>query len=713
MKGFDQQTIRDLEFLQLREWLSGYAFQPTARKRLEELTPSNDFSFVENELHRTNEFKSIRVEGESFPALDFDELLAEIKLLPVKNAVLQQEGFVRIVRASDLVNHIIVFFDKRSQDYPKLIEILSPVFFTRELIELIEKVFDRRGQIRDDASPELFAIRQDIAKVRTQINKNFDKEMRKYLREGLLGETKEAYVNERRVLTVVSSFKRKISGSVVGSSKTGSLTFIEPEVNVPLNNELELLQDDERKEIFRILQQLTRDISHQLPLIEGYQHVLTEFDFIQAKTKMALELNAVLPGIVRQMRIELIEAYHPILWRNNKLLQKPTLAQSLTLDLKQRMLVISGPNAGGKSITLKTIGLLQLMLQSGLLIPVNENSKLCFFQQVLTDIGDNQSIENELSTYSYRLKRMRYFLKVANKRSLLLLDEFGTGSDPDLGGALAEVFFEELYKKLPFAVITTHYANIKLRADQLPNAINGCMLFNTDSLEPLYKLSMGQPGSSFTFEVAQMNGIPLDLIEKAKGKLDENKVKMDRLLNELQKEKTYLERLTTEHITAQERAEKARVSYEERKEKFEDRLHNQQDFIEKNNVFLNAGKKMKGFIDRYQTMTKKKTANQALLEEVRKYLLVEKSKVEEAKKKTQLIQASTTKPTVNPKRKKKPEDEVDTFQRDKIKVGSKVQLIDTKQKGMVEEMKGPILMVVFGNLRMKIDIEKLQFVPEK
>jgi DNA mismatch repair protein MutS2 len=308
---------------------------------------------------------------------------------------------------------------------------------------------------------------------------------------------------------------------------------------------------------------------------------------------------------------------------------------------------------------------------------------------------------------------MRYFLKVANKRSLLLLDEFGTGSDPDLGGALAEVFFEELYKKLPFAVITTHYANIKLRADQLPNAINGCMLFNTDSLEPLYKLSMGQPGSSFTFEVAQMNGIPLDLIEKAKGKLDENKVKMDRLLNELQKEKTYLERLTTEHITAQERAEKARVSYEERKEKFEDRLHNQQDFIEKNNVFLNAGKKMKGFIDRYQTMTKKKTANQALLEEVRKYLLVEKSKVEEAKKKTQLIQASTTKTTINPKRKKKQEAEVDTFQRDKIKVGSKVQLIDTKQKGIVEEMKGPILMVVFGNLRMKIDIEKLQFVPEK
>ncbi len=712
MKEFDQQTIRDLEFLELRNWVSAYAFQDTARKRLENLLPSNDFTFVEKELLRANEFKNIRTSGESFPALDFEELLSEIKLLPVRNSVLQQEGFVRITRASDLVNYIIVFFDKRTQDYPHLVELLSSVYFTRDLIEAIEKVFDRRGQIRDDASVELLAIRQAISKIRIQINKNFDKEMRKYIREGFLGETKEAFVNERRVLTVVSSHKRKIGGSVVGSSKTGSLTFIEPEINIHLNNESELLQDDERKEIFRILQQLTKDIAHHLPLIEGYQFVLTELDFINAKTKLALELNASLPGIVRQTRIELIDAFHPILWRNNKLNQKSTLPQSLILDAKQRMLVISGPNAGGKSITLKTIGLLQLMLQSGLLVPVHENSKMCFFQQVLTDIGDNQSIENELSTYSYRLKRMRYFLKVANRRSLLLLDEFGTGSDPDLGGALAEVFFEELYKKQPFAVITTHYANIKLRADRLPNAINGCMLFNTETLAPLYKLSMGQPGSSFTFEVAQMNGIPLDLIEKAKGKLDDNKVKMDRLLSELQKEKTYLQRLNTEHISAQEHAENARQQFEERKDKLDIRLRSQQEMVEKNNLFLNSGKKMKQFIDRYQTLSKKKNANQGLLEEVRKYLLVEKSKLEETKKKSELIQASNHQ---NPSLKKKNTQvqEKDIYQRDKIKIGSAVQLIDTKQKGIVEEMKGVLLTVVFGNLRMKIDIEKLLFVSDK
>jgi DNA mismatch repair protein MutS2 len=708
MKGFDNQTIHDLEFNQIRDWLLGFAQGETARKRLETLTPSNDFAFVDLELKKLNEFKQIRVEGESFPALDYNELLTELRLLPVRNAVLQQEGFVRIYRASELTNAILVFFDKRTQDYPNLCSLLKEVYFTRDIIESIDQVFDRKGQIKDDASPELYQIRQQIGKLRQQINRNFEKEMRRFMKEGLLGETREAFVNERRVLTVLSTHKRKIGGTVVGSSKTGSLTFIEPGINIPLNNELELFLDDERKEIFRILQVLTAEISHHFPLIKAYQQLLTEFEFIHAKCKLAIELNAVLPGIVRQTRIELIQAYHPILWRNNKANGKPTLPQSLILDNNQRMLVISGPNAGGKSITLKTIGLIQLMLQSGLLIPVHENSKLCFFQQVLTDIGDNQSIENELSTYSYRLKRMNYFLKVANRRSLLLLDEFGTGSDPELGGALAEVFFEELYAKQSFAVITTHYANIKLKADRLPQALNGCMLFNTENLEPLYKFSMGQPGSSFTFEVAQLNGIPLNLIEKAKTKLDKHKVRMDKLLSELNHEKMYLERLNQEHIEAQARAEEARISYNEKKERIDERLKAAQSSAEKNNVFINAGKRMKNFIDRYQTRTRKKDANQPLLEEVRKYLMVEKSKIEEAKRKAELMQQKPTKPKAKKRATEKPEN--DPYQREKIIVGSTVKLIETRQNGVVEEIKGPLLTVTFGFIRMKVEREKLMWI---
>lgn len=708
MQGFDKQTLHDLEFDEITTWLEGYGIGPTAQKRLANLYPSNKFDEVERSLLLVAELKNIRVEGESFPALDYEELLSEIKLLPIKNAVLQQEGFVRIVRASDLVNTILHFFDKRTQDYPQLTSLLGNVFFTTELIEAIDKIFDRRGQVKDDASPHLFHIRQQIGVIRNQINRNFDKEMRRWLKEGWLGETKEAFVNERRVLTVLSSHKRKVTGSVVGSSKTGSLTFIEPGVNIPLNNELELLLDDERKEVFRILQQLTRDIAHQLPLIIGYQELLTELDFINAKSRMALEINATLPGIVRNTRIELIDAFHPILWRNNKVAGKKTFPQNIILDANSRMLVISGPNAGGKSITLKTIGLLQLMLQAGLLVPVHENSQLCFFQQVLTDIGDHQSIENELSTYSHRLKRMKHFLNVANRRTLLLLDEFGTGSDPELGGALAEVFFEELYKRKSYAVITTHYANIKLKADRLPNAINGSMMFNTDTLEPLYRFSLGQPGSSFTFEVAQMNGIATELIEEAKLKLDEKKVNMDRLLNDLQKEKTYLEKLNREHILAQELAEKARIDYEERKLKLDEKLKNLQLQGEQNNVYLNSGKKMKQFIDRFQVKVRKKEVNQPLLEEIRKYLLVEKSKIEEVKLKAQLMKPAV--PSKKPKKAKPQAPEQDAYQRDRIVVGSTVKMIETKQSGTVESIKGHLLTVSFGFMRVKVEREKLMWV---
>lgn len=708
MKGFDKQTIYDLEFDEIRKWLMNLAVGPTAKNRLEVLSPTNNFNEIELDLLRVNEFKKIRTEGESFPPLDFEELLDEIKLLPIRNAVLQQEGFVRIYRASDLVNYILVFFDKRSQDYPTLYKLLHEVYFTRDLIESIEKVFDRRGNIRDYASAELALIRQKIVKTRNQINKNFERELRKYLKEGFLGETKEAFVNERRVLTVQSTYKRKISGSVVGASKTGSLTFIEPTANIPLNNELDLLLDDERTEIVRILQELTAEIAHHLPLIEGYQRLLVELDFTNAKTKLALDLNANLPGINRSTRIELIDAFHPILWKNNKSNGKTTLSQTLTLDTSSRMLVISGPNAGGKSITLKTIGLLQIMLQAGLLIPVNENSKLCFFQQVLTDIGDNQSIENELSTYSYRLKRMKYFLTVANKRTLLLLDEFGTGSDPELGGALAEVFFEELYQKKSFAVITTHYASIKLRADRLTNAVNGCMLFNTDTLAPLYQFSMGQPGSSFTFEVAQMNGIPIDLIEKAKGKLDGERINMDRLLGELNHEKMNLQRTNQMHSEAQMKADAARVEYQEKKVKFEERLKSQQEFIERNNIYLNAGKKMKSFIDRFQASSRKKETNKSLWEELRTYLMVEKTKIEEAKRKQELMNQPIKKLSKKPTKRQIPEK--DPYQRDKIVVGSTVKMIETKQSGTVEEIKGHLLTVTFGFMRLKIEREKLMWI---
>jgi len=710
MQTIDTQTLHDLEFTTIQNWLAEFAIGPTAKNRLEQLSPIQELHLIQPTLGKLKEFHTIRTSGESFPSLLFEELTKELTLLPIKDAVLSQEGFVRIYRASEATNAILYFFDKRTEEYPLLCDLANETYYTKEITDAIERVFDRKGAIKDDASPELYAIRQKIHQVRNQINKNFEKELRKLLKEGVLGDTKETFVNDRRVLTVQSTYKRKISGSVVGSSKTGSLTFIEPEINIPLNNELELLIDDERKEIFKILKLLTADIAHHFPLIKAYNELLIELDFINSKTKLALELNADLPGISEEPKIELIDAIHPILWKNNKLQGKKTLPQSIFMDKFSRMLVISGPNAGGKSITLKTIGLMQLMLQAGLLVPIHPNSNMSLFSTILTDIGDNQSIENELSTYSYRLKRMNHFLQVANKKTLLLLDEFGTGSDPDLGGALAEVFFEHLYNKKCFGVITTHYASIKLKADRLKNAINGCMLFNTETLAPLYKFSIGQPGSSFTFEVAQINGIPLELIEEAKSKVNEHKVNMDKLLSELQREKTYLERLNNEHIEAQKIAQDSKQNFDELQKKYEAKIKVLNETTQVNNTFIVYGKKLKQYIDRFITRSKKKDINQPLLEDIKKYISVEKNKIEESNRTEELKEKAKISAKPQPKKPRVNEPKKDPYLRDKITVGSTVKLIETKQTGTIEAINGTQCIVVFGFLKMKVEKEKLMWI---
>lgn len=706
MLHYDKQTYKDLEFDFLIEKMSEFCVGETALHRILNLSPVKSNRKLVIDLNNSNEYKQIRTEGEQFPRIDFEELKTEIRMLPIANSSLQKESFGKLLRASKLCNTIIYFFNKREEDYPNLSQLLEHVYFTKEIIDPINEVFDKTGEIKDDASEELFQIRQQIKSTRIQISRNFDKEVRKLQKDGLLSDTREAFLEERRVLSVVSSHKRKVGGNILGSSKTGGITYIEPQINVPLNNELELLLDDERKEIFKILKALTTELSVHLPLIKAYQELLTEFDFIQAKVRLALQFDGVLPSIQKETELELIEAYHPVLLMKNKAANKKTIPQYLSMDKFSRMLVISGPNAGGKSITLKTVGLLQLMLQCGLLVPVHENSKMCFFSALLTDIGDNQSIENELSTYSYRLKRMKHFLEVANKKTMLLLDEFGTGSDPDLGGALAEVFFESLYNKKCFGVITTHYANIKLKADKLRNAVNGCMLFDTETLEPLYKLNLGQPGSSFTFEVAQINGIDIELINEAKSRIDHKKVKMDQLLSELQKEKTYLTRLNKEHIEAQEIALKAKNSFEISKKKFEEKYAAQQDLYEKNNNLIQKGKKLQSFINSYTSNTKSKKANVSLMQDVKKYIATEKYKIEEQKREVEL-----KKNAHKPKAKKQITKKVrDNQFLDKIKNGSTVRLNETKQKGTVEELNGEEVTVSFGFMRLKVKKNKLTWL---
>ncbi|MFN5295532.1 MAG: endonuclease MutS2 [Flavobacteriales bacterium] len=697
MMHFDSQAVKDLEFDLIRLMLHDFCLQPTARLRMIDLEPLRDHRRLKTELIRTHEFLQIRANGIAFPALDFEELEQEIRLLQLRDSVLNEESFFRIYKANILVNEILQAFEGIEEACKELHVLVSDIEKSTYIPERVLQVFDNKWKVRDDASPELKSIRDGIVVVRRNISKNFAKVMRELSGKGFLGDTGEAYLNERKVLAVYSTHKRKVPGLVISSSKTGSLTYIEPEVNIQLNFELESLMDDERNEIRRILKELTQSIRHELPAIRNYQRCLTAFDFIQAKARMAADIDAILPEIEDEPVIDLRKAFHPLLMLQNRRAGRATFPQSLRMDRDSRMLVISGPNAGGKSITLKTVGLLQVMLQSGLLVPVAPGSKISFFHAVLTDIGDNQSIENQLSTYSYRLKRMKHFLDVANRRSLVLLDEFGTGSDPDLGGALAEVFFEELYNRKSFGVITTHYGNIKLKAAQLRNARNGCMLFNTQTLEPTYQLSIGQPGSSFTFEVAEINGIPKELIEAAKKKMSKQKVQMDEMLASLQDEKSKYQLLTQSAQSAGELASNAITEYEKKRERMEEKLQKQQDTMERNNKYLNHGRKLVQYIESYNLRTK----NKELLDEVKKYLAMEKTKIEDARK-----QKSIQKSIVKQREEKKAKDR----RTEAIKVGSTVRLENTKQTGKVIEMDKGQAVVAIGVFKTKVDLGKLEFI---
>jgi DNA mismatch repair protein MutS2 len=700
----DQQTLHDLEFDAIKTWLEKFCIGPTALKQVQTLQPRTQFVQLRAELKRLDELRLVRVHGEKFPLLEFEELLQEIKLLGIQKSVISLEGFRRIYQASELVNALVLFFENSLFKYPLLEELTQDVYYTRAIIEEIDQVFDRNGQIKDDASPSLSEIRARIRVLRNQINKNFDKELRRYNKDKVLAETLETYVNERRVLTVLSTFKRKVPGNIHGSSKTGSLTFIEPLVNVPLNNELEFLFDDERKEIHRILQALTGLMVQYRPLINAYQTLLTRLDFLNAKSKLALEMQAVLPAIGQHTGMHLKQAFHPLLRRSNQQAGKPTFAQDLKLQQKSRMLVISGPNAGGKSITLKTVGLLQLMLQAGLLVPVAPDSQMCFFKQIYSDIGDNQSIENELSTYSYRLQRMKFFLNRSNAQTLLLLDEFGTGSDPELGAALAEVFFEQMYSLKVFGVLTTHYSNIKLKADELPEAQNGCMLFNEKDLTPLYQFSIGQPGSSFTFEVAQLNGISKELIKEAKLRLDQQKVRLDKLLGGLQKERNQMLAQNKRLAAAAAEAEKSSAQHEQEILKLQHKQNQLSQVQETSQRQLQAGKKMLAFIEKFNATSRKKDVNTTLFQELSQYLRLEKSK--QTLKKKAPIPSPTQKPT------KKEVQRAEKYEQERIKVGSQVQLIQTNRIGIVEEIKAKQLTVIFGQARIKVHLEKLRFLAD-
>jgi len=497
---------------------------------------------ISKALSEVSEMKDVLIEEGSLPLFAYESIDKDLDLLSKEGYVLDLESIIRINKV--IQNYFLFddFFGKeKRKTYSHLYTLLQGGEINTDLRSIIDKIIDEEGEVRRNASPGLASIYKEIDAKSRETNKVFNRIVGDFKNKGLLSDIDESYRHGRRVLAVPAEHKRKISGIIHDESGTGKTVFIEPQSVVLLNNEILELESDKRKEIYKILKDLCDHLRPNINDLSAAFEMVMGLDVIQAKARFAIKMNAVKPVLVQSPTLELKTAYHPLLYLKQKGTADKTIPFDLELFGNNRIILISGPNAGGKSITMKAVGLLQLMIQRALLIPVAENSKVGIFKKVFTDIGDQQSIEDDLSTYSSRLLNMKNFLKEADEQTLVVIDEFGSGTDPKIGGAIAEGILNALVRNKIYGVITTHYSNLKIYAYKTKGLVNGAMHFDDKELQPTYQLMIGKPGSSFAFEIAEKIGLQHYVIKYAKHKTGKNERAIDNLLINLQREKKAIE----------------------------------------------------------------------------------------------------------------------------------------------------------------------------
>ncbi|WP_028892679.1 DNA mismatch repair protein MutS [Tenacibaculum sp. 47A_GOM-205m] len=728
-KNITEKTLQDLEFTTVLEQVATHCISNLGKEKTMLVQPISNKKKLFFELNMVNEYLSSFENENRIPNHYFEDISEEIKRLAIENSFLETDGFLKVAAVSETVNEQKKFLKKFQTYYPTLFALSDEIEFTTVIVDNIKKIITPYGEVADNASATLKQIRKDIGAVRGKISESFSRALSKNLSSGYLDDIKETVIDNQRVLAVLAMHRRKVKGSLLGSSKSGNIVYIAPQATLAYSRELQNLLYEEKQEVVRILRALATEIRPYTPLLNEYINFLTHIDAVGAKAKYAKSINGLLPKITKEKKVFLKDAFHPILWQKNKAKDIETIPQTLQLNEQQQIIVISGPNAGGKSITLKTIGLLQLMLQSGLLIPVHERSETTLFNTILTDIGDNQSIENQLSTYSYRLKNMRYFLRKCNDNTLFLIDEFGTGSDPELGGALAEIFLEEFYEKKAFGIITTHYANLKVLADELENVTNANMQFDERTLEPLYRLYIGQAGSSFTFEVAQKNGIPYSLINRAKKRVETEKVRLDKTISKLQKERNRLQK-TSESLNKQKSKGQEHIENLQEKElRIREKLEGFQELYDNNQRMLTLGRKINELLNKYfQTNNKKELSTNFF-----KWVTAEKTKhlkKNPPKKKTKTekqqekvaaqkqqeaikeVEKEVLQKVVKVREEKKKEAEKIAQEKAAyiFKVNDRVRLVDGNAVGTIDKIEKKKAFINYGLFTTEAKIEQLELV---
>ncbi|RPD39293.1 endonuclease MutS2 [Chitinophaga barathri] len=699
MKYFPESALVQLEFDKVRTLLQEHCKTELGKQMAEELRLHTHIDYVRTALQQAHEYKQLVLIQVHFPNDYVLNLKQELRLLDIQGAVLTGEQFMLIRKLAESMHSIVRFFDAdRRMTYAALYGVISHTHYEKKIVSLIDEVLDEAGQVRDNATPELARIRMQLFRKRNELRKVFDRILSKLQKQGYLADIEESFLNGRRVVAIFAEQKRLVKGILHGESDTRRTAFLEPEETIQLNNDVHSLERDEQREVYKILRELTANLASHHTLLNGYHEILGIFDFIRAKARLALDINGNFPMLMPHAQVHLVEAYHPLLLLYNRKQNKPTIPVNMTLDKDHHILVISGPNAGGKTVTLKTVGLIQLMLQAGLLVPVHPTSQLGIFRQVMIHIGDTQSLEFELSTYSSHLKNMKHFMENANGRTLFFIDELGSGSDPNLGGAFAEVIMEELARKHAFGIVTTHYLNLKIMAGKVKGIVNAAMGFDEQNLQPMYKLLIGKPGSSYTFSIAQRIGLDQGLINRARKLVDEGHFRLDKLLNKAEQD----------------------LQKVESREKELQKLLKENERLKKEYEILSDKERVQQQYTLQKLQNKIKEEDLSYLKDMErklKQIVIEWKRAENEDKQKVIRQAEALlfnrkSQAINEKIKKKVQDKFVEL-KGEVKVGDQVKIRTNNQVGKIKELRGKVAVVQIGNIPIQVKIADLVLVEER
>lgn len=687
MMLYPKNLEEKINFNKIRELLKDECTSSLGMDFVDKMSYSKDIKLVNRLLDQTDEFKRIIESGKLFPSSNFTNIYPYLEKAKIEGTFLYEDEFHEVKLSLFTLSKCIEFFLDHEEEYPQLFQLLGLVNLNNDLLRAIERIIDEKGKIRNNASKDLSLIRSQILYEENRLRKVLERIFREARSKGLTPDDASITIRGgRMVIPVLAENKRKIKGFIHDESATGQTVFLEPAEVLDINNELKDLEYMERREIQKILTQLTDTLRPYIPELRKAFHFLGMVDFIRAKARFAIKTNANRPLLEKSRQLNWTNARHPLLEFALKQQGKKVVPLTIQLDHNKRLLVISGPNAGGKSVTLKTVAMVQYMLQCGLLVPLDESSVCSIFDNFFIDIGDEQNIENDLSTYSSHLMSMKYFTQFADKKSILFIDEFGTGTEPQFGGAIAEGILLALNKTGAYGVITTHYGNLKQVASKNHGLVNGAMRYDVDKLEPLYQLEIGKPGSSFALEIASKIGISKDILAYAKEHIGEERVKYDKLLTKLENEKVKYEQIIAENQRKERLLDKRLQEYTELKET-----------VEKN---------------KKQYIQEAKAEAKALLDQVNKKIEssireIKESKADSAIAKKVRAEIDTLKTQVKPDKKEIHQPEIKIVGGE-IQEGDYVRLKDNGAIAQVLSIRKKEAEISIGDLKSKVKLSRLE-----